>query len=100
MVLRCPELTVFSLSQNFHDIFTIKRIALFSSSGEADVLQVFQVKGDKKKVTVGGCRCMKGRLHRDKKFKVIREGEVIYKGTTTVQPVLSKHLRDNQNLLA
>lgn len=48
--------------------------------GEADVLQVFQVKEGKKKVTVGGCKCSKGRLFSKNLFQVIRNEDIIFKG--------------------
>ena len=48
--------------------------------GEADVLQIFPVKENKKKVMVGGCKCTDGKLHRKNLFQVIRKGETVFKG--------------------
>ncbi|XP_063706680.1 translation initiation factor IF-2, mitochondrial isoform X2 [Culicoides brevitarsis] len=48
--------------------------------GEANVLQLFKVTDNKKEVTVLGCRCTKGVLKKNLKYKVIRESEVVYEG--------------------
>ena len=48
--------------------------------GEANVLQAFMVTEKNKKIPVAGCRCFKGQLNRKKRFKVIRNEEVILDG--------------------
>ena len=45
------------------------------------MLQVFKYKQGKKKIPVGGCRCVDGKLEKKMLFEVIRKGEVIYKGS-------------------
>ncbi|XP_055696129.1 translation initiation factor IF-2, mitochondrial [Lutzomyia longipalpis] len=49
--------------------------------GEANVLQIFQITEGKKEVTVLGCRCTKGMLKKKLNFKIVRQGEIIYKGS-------------------
>ncbi|XP_068217054.1 translation initiation factor IF-2, mitochondrial [Palaemon carinicauda] len=48
--------------------------------GEANVLAEFIVTEGKKKCPVAGCRCTKGILKKDEKYRVIRRGEVIHEG--------------------
>ncbi|KAJ8942704.1 hypothetical protein NQ318_023436, partial [Aromia moschata] len=47
-------------------------------SGEATVLQQFEISQGNKKIPVAGCRCIKGSLKRSGFFKVVRNGEVIH----------------------
>lgn len=48
--------------------------------GEAEVLQVFEYKFKDTKRMVAGCRCTQGNLLRKLEYKVLRDGEEIYKG--------------------
>lgn len=48
--------------------------------GEATIQQMFYINDKNKKVPVLGCRCTKGVLKKKHKFKILREGEVIYDG--------------------
>ena len=53
----------------------------FLFSGEADVLEIFSVSQNKKKVQVAGCRCTRGLLQRKQFFKLVRDEEEIFRGT-------------------
>lgn len=48
--------------------------------GEANVLQIFEITEGKKEVSVLGCRCVKGFLKKNARYKLVRQGEVIYDG--------------------
>ncbi|XP_053945977.1 translation initiation factor IF-2, mitochondrial [Anastrepha ludens] len=48
--------------------------------GEANVLQQFTISEGRKEVPVAGCRCVKGVLKKAHKFRLVRDGEVIYDG--------------------
>lgn len=50
------------------------------SLGEANVLQIFEITEGKKEVSVLGCRCVKGVLKKSARYKLMRQGEVIYDG--------------------
>lgn len=43
-------------------------------------MQIFDVTENKKEVTVLGCRCTKGILKKNFKYRLLRFGELIYEG--------------------
>lgn len=51
-------------------------------TGEADVLQIFDIKGKGKSIIkVAGCRVSNGLAERNKRVKVVRDGITIHEGS-------------------
>ncbi|XP_054257631.1 translation initiation factor IF-2, mitochondrial isoform X2 [Macrosteles quadrilineatus] len=48
--------------------------------GEANVLEQFLITEGKKKIPVAGCRCVKGVLKKNAKFRVVRNEEILFEG--------------------
>ncbi|KAF4016311.1 hypothetical protein G4228_007683 [Cervus hanglu yarkandensis] len=63
--------------------------------GEASILATFSITEGKKKVPVAGCRVQKGQIEKQKKFKLIRNGHVIWKGSL----ISLKHHKDDTSVV-
>ena len=51
--------------------------------GEAEVIDLFKLTGARK-AYVAGCKIHHGYLMKDKIFKIVRDGKVVYQGNQTV----------------
>nr|CAD7430980.1 unnamed protein product [Timema monikensis] len=56
------------------------RLRFKSWSGEANVLQEFKVTEGKKKVSVAGCRCVKGHLKKSAQYRLLRGQQIVHEG--------------------
>ncbi|XP_043509365.1 translation initiation factor IF-2, mitochondrial isoform X1 [Frieseomelitta varia] len=61
--------------------------------GEAKVLQKFEINEKNKKVSVAGCRCVKGVLLKSEMYRVIRGNETIFTGKL----VSMRHLKNEMS---
>ncbi|XP_033227277.1 translation initiation factor IF-2, mitochondrial isoform X1 [Belonocnema kinseyi] len=59
---------------------TLPKLKVDEVIGEADVMKEFEINEGRKKVKVAGCRCTKGVLKKSGLYKLVRDGEVIYRG--------------------
>lgn len=63
--------------------------------GEASILATFFITEGKKNIPVAGCRVQKGQLEKQKKFKLMRNGHAIWKGSLTSL----KHHKDDISVI-
>lgn len=69
----------------------LPRKKVVTTSGEAEVLQLFSIKVPGRKLTVAGCRVTTGSVLKKHKVQVIRKGEVVYDGPLDTL----KHFKDD-----
>lgn len=48
--------------------------------GQAEVLQIFEVKDRRKKIKIAGSKCTDGSLKKSGLYRVTRRGEVVFEG--------------------
>lgn len=83
------EVTVKSYNVIYHLIDDLKEqlssklptVEVEEQLGEANVLQSFIINEGRKEVPVAGCRCTKGVLKKNQRFRLLRNGEIIYDGS-------------------
>ena len=61
----------------------------------AEVLDEFHIRIGKTKLHVAGCRCTEGTLQKHLAYKVVRNGETIYKGISLSGVASSIPARDH-----
>jgi len=59
-------------------------------TGEAQVLQIFEIQAKKQVVKVAGCRVTNGMVERSKQARVIRNGQTIHEGPVETLRVIKK----------
>lgn len=62
--------------------------------GEGEVQQIFMINEKNKKVPVLGCRCKKGVLKKNLRYKIMRDDELIYDGEIFFQIINTKNKCD------
>lgn len=78
-MILCVRLYDFSMPYDLYIMLQLMNMELFLA-GEANVLAQFTVTEGKRKLSVAGCRCMKGLLVKKNSFKLVRDGEVLSTG--------------------
>lgn len=73
---------IYKLVDDVKDLLTARLPATLveKTVGEAAVQKVFQVTEGKRKVSVAGCRCIKGTLEKRLQFKLLRGDTVVHTG--------------------
>ncbi|KAJ4001485.1 hypothetical protein F5050DRAFT_1560782 [Lentinula boryana] len=63
-------------------------------TGEAQVLQIFDIQAKKQVVKVAGCRVTNGMVERSKQARVIRNGETVHEGPVETLRVVKKDVME------
>ncbi|KAJ3855356.1 hypothetical protein EV368DRAFT_34797 [Lentinula lateritia] len=63
-------------------------------TGEAQVLQIFDIQAKKQVVKVAGCRVTNGTVERSKQARVIRNGETVHEGPIETLRVIKKDVME------
>ncbi|KAJ3774773.1 initiation factor 2 [Lentinula raphanica] len=63
-------------------------------TGEAQVLQIFDIQAKKQVVKVAGCRVTNGMVERSKQARVIRNGDTVHEGSVETLRVIKKDVTE------
>ncbi|KAJ4488479.1 translation initiation factor IF-2 [Lentinula aciculospora] len=63
-------------------------------TGEAQVLQIFEIQAKKQVVKVAGCRVTNGTVERSRQARVIRNGETVHEGPVETLRVIKKDVME------
>ncbi|KAK9309392.1 hypothetical protein QLX08_000883 [Tetragonisca angustula] len=80
-----------NIKEEIHNI--LPEVDIEEIIGEAKVLQKFEINEKNKKVSVAGCRCVKGVLLKSEMYRVVRGNETIFTGKL----VSMRHLRNEMS---
>lgn len=73
---------IYRLFENLRDEINnrLPEVEVEEVVGSANVLQIFEINDKRKKIPVVGCRCVKGYLKKNLRFKLLRGDEIIHDG--------------------
>lgn len=79
---------IYHLLEDIGNLVVEKSPGIFETqvAGEAQVLNIFEIKGSKAKgadVKIAGCRVTDGRVTKSSTMRILRSGEVIFEGCCT-----------------
>ena len=73
------------------DLLPLEKVVTIK--GEAEILQVFEVTAkNKEKTNVAGCRVITGKIRRDQKARILRNGETIWQGSLKTLKYVKKDI--------
>eukprot|EP00002_Diphylleia_rotans_P030880 TRINITY_DN6393_c0_g1_i1.p1 TRINITY_DN6393_c0_g1~~TRINITY_DN6393_c0_g1_i1.p1 ORF type:complete len:679 (-),score=167.73 TRINITY_DN6393_c0_g1_i1:474-2510(-) len=91
-----PYRIIYQLFDGVRDLMSslLPPITMHTVIGEAEVQQIFEINVKKKDppvVKIAGCRVATGRLKRTEKFRVVRDGQILFTGSADSL----RHMKDN-----